>query len=198
MQFDTDLKGYARQNKVPISFDETMEFVIEKINKNGFKQVLEIGTAIGFGSISMATFSDAEHIDTVEIDKEIYEEAVANIVERNLQDKISVFNMDARDYLLHCTKKYDFVYLDGPKGQYINYLPMIVDVLNQNGMIVADNLFFHGMVTGTTVVPASCRAMIKGLHNFVGEITTNPEYDSVIHNMGDGVAEIRINQFLKR
>lgn len=194
IQFDNDLKGYAKVNKVPISFDETMEFVIEQINKNNYQEILEIGTAIGFGSISMASFSNARHIDTVEIDKEIFQEAVDNIKARKLTQQITAYNIDAREYLMNCNKKYDFIYLDGPKGQYINYLPMLVDLLNDNGMIVADNLFFHGMVTGLVEVPASCRAMIKGLHNFVGEITTNPIYNSQIYNIGDGVAVIKINK----
>ena len=194
IHFDNELKGYAKTNKVPISFDETMEFVIEQINKNNYKNILEIGTAIGFGSISMASFTNAEHIDTVEIDKEIFQEAEENIKSRKLNDKITAYNIDARQYLLNCNKKYDFIYLDGPKGQYINYLPMLVYLLADNGMIVADNLFFHGMVTGIIDVPASCRAMIKGLHNFINEITTNPMYDSQIYNIGDGVARIKIKK----
>ncbi len=194
IQFDNELKGYAKANKVPISFDETMEFVIDQINKNNFQNILEVGTAIGFGSISMASFTNAKHIDTVEIDKEIYQEAIDNIKARKLTDKITAYNIDAREYLINCNKKYDFIYLDGPKGQYINYLPMLVELLADGGMIVADNLFFHGMVTGLVEVPASCRAMIKGLHNFVGEITTNPLYNSQILNIGDGVAVIRINK----
>ena len=194
IQFDNDLKGYAKANKVPISFDETMEFVIEQINKNNYQEILEIGTAIGFGSISMASFSNAKHIDTVEIDKEIFQEALDNIKARKLTQQITAYNIDAREYLMKCNKKYDFIYLDGPKGQYINYLPMLADLLNDNGMIVADNLFFHGMVTGLVEVPTSCRAMIKGLHNFVGEITTNPTYKSQIYNIGDGVAVIKLNK----
>lgn len=194
IQFDNDLKGYAKVNKVPISFDETMEFVIEQINKNNYQEILEIGTAIGFGSISMASFSNAKHIDTVEIDKEIFQEALDNIKARKLTQQITAYNMDAREYLMNCNKKYDFIYLDGPKGQYINYLPMLADLLNDNGMIVADNLFFHGMVTGLVEVPTSCRAMIKGLHNFVGEITTNPTYKSQIYNIGDGVTVIKLNK----
>ena len=79
------------------------------------------------------------------------------------------------------------MYLDGPKGQYINYLPLIVKLLNPNGIIFADNLFFHGMVTGEIPVSKGCRAMIKGLKNYINEITTNPIYDSQILEIGDGI-----------
>lgn len=191
MQFDIELKKEAKQNHVPISFDETMEFVVEKINEHDYKNILEIGTAIGFGSISMATFTNCEHIDTIEIDENCFKEAKENIKARGLSDKISVHLIDAKDYLNSSKKKYDFIYLDGPKGQYINYLPKLVEILNHDGMIVADNLFFHGMVTGVTPIPASCRAMIKGLHKFIDEITIENKYSTQILNIGDGVACIR-------
>lgn len=191
VDFDLNLKDYAKINHVPISFDETMEFIIKTINDNGLKTVLEIGTAIGFGSISMASFTCLEHIDTLEIDREIHLEAVNNINARNLSHKITAHNVDAKEYIASCDKKYDFIYLDGPKGQYINYLPDLLRLLNDKGIIIADNVFFHGMVTGKTLVPSSCRSMIKGLHKFVEEITLNPLLDSIIYNIGDGVAVIK-------
>lgn len=191
VDFDLNLKDYAKINHVPISFDETMEFIIKTINDNGLKTVLEIGTAIGFGSISMASFTCLEHIDTLEIDREIHLEAVNNINARNLSHKITAHNVDAKEYIASCDKKYDFIYLDGPKGQYINYLPDLLRLLNDKGIIIADNVFFHGMVTGRTPVPSSCRSMIKGLHKFVEEITLNPLLDSIIYNIGDGVAVIK-------
>ena len=101
--------------------------------------------------------------------------------------------IDAKEYLTLCNKKYDFVYLDGPKGQYINYLPLIEKLLNPNGIIFADNLNFHGMVTGEIPVTKGCRAMIKGLKNYINEITTNSKYESEIYtNIGDGVGITRI------
>lgn len=191
MEFDKSLKEYAHQNDVPISFDETMEFLINTINKFKCKTILEIGTAIGFGSISMAQNSCVEHIDTVELNTETFMIAKQNISSRGLENKINCINMDAKEYIESCTKTYDLIYLDGPKGQYINYLPKLAELLKPNGIIVADNVFFHGMVTGITPVTPGCRSMIKGLHKFVNEILTNSKYDAQILNIGDGVAVIR-------
>ncbi|MBQ8431188.1 MAG: class I SAM-dependent methyltransferase [Clostridia bacterium] len=192
MEFDKELKQDAKLNDVPISFDETMEFLINTINKYNCKDVLEIGTAIGFGSISMASFTNLDHIDTLEINEETSLKAKENIKARNLEDKITVFNIDAKKYLENCNKKYDLVYLDGPKGQYINYLPFIKKLLKNSKIIVADNIFFHGMVLGTVEVTAGCRSMIKGLHKFVDEITTSSDLESQILNIGDGVALIKV------
>jgi predicted O-methyltransferase YrrM len=155
---------------------------------------LEIGTAIGFGCITIAQNSNCEHIDTVEIDMERFEIANQNIKAKGLENKISTNLIDAKEFLLNCNKKYDFVYLDGPKGQYINYLPLITRLLNPNGIIFADNLNFHGMVTGEIPVTKGCRAMIKGLKNYISEVTINPIYVSEIYtNIGDGVGVTKVN-----
>lgn len=191
MQLDNELKIHAKENNVPISFDETIKFVIDTINKENCKSVLEIGTAIGFGSISMAQNTNLDFIDTVEKDEDRYLTALENIKNRNLQHKINCINIDALDYIKNCKKTYDFIYLDGPKGQYVNYLPYLLNLLDGGGIIVADNVFFHGMVTGQTPVTAGCRSMIKGLHNFINEITTNKNLNSQIFNIGDGIALIK-------
>jgi len=186
-----NLKSYAKLNNVPISKDDTIEFIIKTINENNFKHILEIGTAIGFGSINMAKNTNCVHIDTVEIDEETYKLAKENVAQNNVQDKITIHNIDAKEYIANCTKKYDFIYLDGTKGQYINYLEKLLNLIDENGVIIADNIFFHGMVTNEIETPASCRSMIKGLHKFVDFITTNKNLNSHIFNIGDGVALIK-------
>ena len=191
-KFDKEIKQYGLENKVPITKDDTLSFLLETINNHNSKQVLEIGTAIGYGCIAMAENTNCEHIDTLEKDEERFKIANENIRNKNLQEKITTHLCDAKDYLMNCQKKYDFIYLDGPKGQYITYLPYLVKLLNKNGIIFADNLHFHGMVTGEIPVTKGCRAMIKGLKNYITEITTNPIFESEIFDIGDGVGVTRL------
>jgi len=188
MQIDKDIRTYGKENKVPITLDDTLLFLIQTINENKSKEILEIGTAIGFGSISIATNTECEHIDTLEIDEERLNIANNNIKNKNLENKITTHLTDAMEYLKTCKKKYDFIYLDGPKGQYINYLPYLIKILNKGGIIFADNLNFHGMVTGEIEVTKGCRAMIKGLKNYIAEVTYNYLLETQIYtNIGDGV-----------
>lgn len=193
MKIDNEIRKYGKENKVPITLDDTLSFLLETINENKCKEILEIGTAIGFGCIAMAENTNCVHIDTLEKDVERHNIANENIKRKGLGNKITTYLCDAKDFLKTCNKKYDFVYLDGPKGQYINYLPLITKLLNNNGIIFADNLNFHGMVTGEIEVTKGCRAMIKGLKNYIQEITTNPIYDSKIINIGDGVGITKIS-----
>lgn len=193
MQIDKDIREFGKENKVPITLDDTLVFLIQTINENKSKQILEIGTAIGFGCISIAENTDCEHIDTLEKDEERFNIANENIKNKNLQSKISTHLIDAMQYLKTCTKKYDFIYLDGPKGQYINYLPYLINLLNKGGIIFADNLNFHGMVTGEIEVTKGCRAMIKGLKNYIAEVTNNQNLQTEIFtNIGDGVGISRL------
>lgn len=187
MKIDKDIKRYGVENNIPITKDEVLDMIVKMINDNDYKNILEIGTAIGYGSITMANNTNLEHIDTLEIDADRYKIALENIEKTGLDTRIKVYLTDAKDYIVKCDKKYDLIYLDGPKGQYINYLPYLLKILNDNGVIVADNLFFHGMVTGKIPVSKGCRAMIKGLHKYIDEITSSPNLDTKIIEIGDGV-----------
>ena len=187
MKIDKDIKKYGVENNIPITKDEVLDMIVKMINDNDYKNILEIGTAIGYGSITMAKNTNLEHIDTLEIDEDRYKIALENIEKAGLDTRIKVYLTDAKDYIVKCDKKYDLIYLDGPKGQYINYLPYLLKILNDDGVIVADNLFFHGMVTGKIPVSKGCRAMIKGLHKYIDEITSSPNLDTKIIEIGDGV-----------
>lgn len=188
----TALKIYAQKHDIPITKDDTMQFIIDYINQNNVKTILEIGTAIAFGSINMAMCYSVEHITTLEIDTTNYREALQNIAKHNLLNKIDARLIDAKWYLQECDKKFDLIYLDGPKGQYINYLPRLLELLNPNGAIIADNIFFHGMVTGEVVTPSSCRSMVNGLRQYVDEVTHNPKLESHIYQLGDGICVTRL------
>lgn len=185
--FDLEIKQYGQKNNVPITLDDTLTFLIETIKKFNSKQILEIGTAIGYGCINIAKLTDVEHVDTIELNNTRYTMAVENIKKHNLQDKITIYNMDAKDFLNSSDNKYDLIYLDGPKGQYPNYLKDIIRILNDGGIIFADNLHFHGMVNGKTEVSKGCRALVKGLTKYIEIILSDDRLDSRIYDIGDGV-----------
>ena len=190
----TAIKLYAEQNNVPITKDDTMQFIVDYINQNNVQNILEIGTAIAYGTINMAMCDSVKSVTTLEIDTTNYRQALNNIAKYNILDKIDARLIDARLYIDECDKKFDLIYLDGPKGQYINYLPKLLQMLNPNGTIIADNIFFHGMATGEIVTPSSCRSMVNGLRLYVDEVTHNPNLETHIYQMGDGIAVTRLKQ----
>ena len=113
--FNKEIYDYGHKFGVPISLNDTLTFLCDTINKHGCKQVLEIGTAIGYGSISISQNTCAEHIDTLEIDPERIKVAKDFLTKNNVKN-VTIFEGNAINYLKTCTKKYDFVYMDGPRG----------------------------------------------------------------------------------
>ena len=188
----TALKVYAEQNDIPITKEDTMQFIVDYINEHKVERILEIGTAIAYGSINMAMCDSVKRVDTVEISTDNYRQALINIAKYNMMDKIEARLMDAKCFIDECDKKYDLIYLDGPKGQYINYLPRLLELLNPNGVIIADNIFFHGMVTGEIPTPASCRSMVNGLRRYIDEVTHNEKLETHIYQLGDGICVTKI------
>lgn len=188
----TALKLYAEKHDIPITKDDTMQFIIDYINENKVETILEIGTAIAYGSINMAMCDSVKNVTTLEISTDNYREALQNIAKYNLLNKIDAKLIDAKWYIEECDKKFDLIYLDGPKGQYINYLPKLLNMLNPGGAIIADNIFFHGMVNGEIVTPASCRSMVNGLRQYVDEVTHNEKLISHIYQLGDGICVTKL------
>ena len=105
----TAIKLYAEKNNVPITKDDTMEFIVDYINQNKVKTILEIGTAIAYGSINMALCNSVKSITTLEIDTTNYHEALSNIAKFNLLDKIDAKLIDAKLYIDECDKKFDLI-----------------------------------------------------------------------------------------
>ena len=138
------LKHYAKENDIPIIIDEGLEFLLNTIKEYNAKDILEVGSAIGFSSIQMATSDKDIKIVTIEKDIKRYHLALKNIKEKDLSERIKVINLDANDY--KSDKVFDLIFLDGPKSQYGNMLNHLYDNLKEGGVVVVDNLGFHGLV----------------------------------------------------
>lgn len=182
-----DIKKIGKDLHLPITLDETLEFLIDTIKKNNAKNILEIGSAVGYSAIAMAECG-VKHIDTVEIDTERAKTAKENVKIENYDNIINVINADAKNFLDECTNKYDFVYLDGPKGQYVNYLDKLIECTKIGGIIFADNVLFKGMVRGSMPVAHGVKAMIKNLRLYLDKIENHPKLKTEIFEIGDGVS----------
>ena len=192
MADNTDLlqqiNNYGRANNVPIILDASLPLLCSKIREQGAKRILEIGTAIGYSAIAMASECQVEHITTLELDPKRFAIAQQNIAKSNLNGIIEAINIDAMQYLKSCNNKFDFIFLDGPKGQYIHYLPHLKRILNDGGQIFADNVYFKGMVNGKIPVSKGVKTMINNLRAYLTAVTTDPELKTTVLDTGDGVA----------
>ena len=140
----SEIKDYAKENNVPIMQDEGIDFICNYIKENNIKSVLEIGSAIGYSAIRFASINKDIKVTTIEKDNSRYKLAVSNINDIGLNDQIIIYNDDA--LCIDISDKYDLIFIDAAKSQYIKFFEKYKNNLNNSGVIVSDNLSFHGMV----------------------------------------------------
>ena len=186
----SSLKDYASENSVPIMFDEGIEFIVNYIKENDVRFILEIGTAIGYSAIKFAQINPEIRIFTIEYDIERYQKAVENITKLNLDDQITVFLGDALKF--DFTEKFDLIFIDGAKSQYINFFEKYKNNLSENGVFISDNLFFHGMVEDISLTQNySTIKLIRKLKRYIDFLKSNTEFQTEFYQLGDGVAVSR-------
>lgn len=181
------LEDYASKNNIPIIQAEGLEFIISKIKKHNIKNILEIGSAIGYSAIMMALIREDIKVTTVERDKDRYNEAIKNIKNFDLEDRITIYNVDAFDY--NDNNKYDLIFIDAAKGQYIKFFEKFKFNLNDKGMIVTDNLKFHGMVGHTDKIKnRNTKQLVKKIEKYIEFLQNNEEYKTEFYDIGDGIS----------
>ena len=186
----SSLKDYASENSVPIMFDEGIEFIVNYIKENDVRFILEIGTAIGYSAIKFAQINPEIRIFTIEYDIERYQKAIENITKLNLDDQITVFLGDALKF--DFTEKFDLIFIDGAKSQYINFFEKYKNNLLENGVFISDNLFFHGMVEDISLTQNySTIKLIRKLKRYIDFLKANTEFQTEFYQLGDGVAVSR-------
>ena len=187
------LENFARQNHIPVLLDDSALFLSEFVREKQFKNILEIGTAIGYSGSIMLLESKKANLTTIELKKESFDLAINTFNTLGVGNRVMQLLGDAYEHILilHEQKqKYDLIFLDGPKGQYLRYYPYLLDMLADGGCLLADNVLLKGMVRKEGVIPHKKRAMVTKLKQFVKEIETRQDLNTTIHEIGDGIAEI--------
>lgn len=182
------IKRYALENKVPIMVDDSIDFIISKINQKRIKKVLEIGTAIGYSAIMMALSSPNVTVTSIEKDKDRYLEAVKNIKKFNLEDRITLIYNDALEVTLK--EKYDLILIDAAKSKNLDFFNKFEKNLEPNGIIITDNLSFHGYVEQdpSQIKNRNIRALVRKIRNYIEFLENNIKYKTSFYEIGDGLS----------
>ena len=170
----------------PILKEDSLSFLARLCESFMPKRVLEIGTYIGF-SASVMLSSCACSLVTVEKNEENASLAKANLAPYG--DRAKVVCADAGEFIKR-TKlpKFDLIFLDGPKGQYLNYLPYLKKLLNHGGVLVADNVYFHGLVNGKEIVKHKLRTLVVNLRKFLDALKNDSDFETTVYDIGDGLS----------
>ena len=188
------LEQDALSRNIPVMQKEGIDFLIQKLNEIHAKSCLEIGSAIGYSSMMMATFVEGLHIDTIELNEERYQEAVCNIHERQLEHMISIYNDDALTFDKQKLKyyPYDCLFIDAAKAQYQKFFEKYVDLVKDDGIIIVDNLDFHGMIFDIDHIKnRNTKQLVKKIKRFKDWIFNHEDYDVTYYQVGDGICVIQ-------
>lgn len=181
------LREYALKNSVPIMQEDGIEFLCQYIKENKVKKILEIGSAIGYSAICMANVDKSIKITTIERDENRYNEALCNIEKYGVKEQIDIIFGDAIE--VDVNGKYDLIFIDAAKAQYIKFSEKFKNNLDKNGVIVSDNLEFHGMVLkDTDTMTRGLRGIVKKLRNYITFLEENEEFETTFYSIGDGIS----------
>ena len=182
-----EMEKYAEEKSVPIMQKRSMTFLCKFIEKNKIKKILEIGSAIGYSAINMALVDEEIEVVSIERDQDKYIEAIKNIKKCNLDKRISLILGDALD--LQLEGKYDMIFIDAAKGQYLNFFNKYKDNLVDDGFIVSDNIEFHGHVENYDKIQnRNLRQLVGKLIKYIDFLKNNDEYETKFYKVGDGLA----------
>lgn len=182
------LKKKALENHVPIIMDDTLDVIKEYFVKKRPYAILEIGTAVGYSAICFSEYLEENgFIDTIERDENRIIEAKQNIKEMKLEEKIHILEGDAVEILPKLDKKYDAIFIDAAKGKYPFFLEQALRMLNENGVIFADNILYKGYVM-SDYNKHKQRTAVNHLRQYIKETRENPELETEILEVGDGLA----------
>lgn len=183
-----EMERYAEANNVPIIESDSIDFIKKYIKLNDVKKILEIGTAIGYSAIQMASASDEVEITTIERDEKNYREAVKNVNACGLDRRIEIVFNDALDVNL-AGFKYDLIFIDAAKGQYIKFFEKFENYLTPSGIIITDNLKFHGLVENKDSIESkNVLGLVNKIEKYIDFLNENEEFVTKFYDIGDGIS----------
>ena len=186
------VKQKALQNHIPIIMDETLEVMERYLKEINPRRILEIGTAVGYSAMCFTEFlGENGKIDTIEREADRVKEARENIKKVGVAEKINIYEGDAVEILPTLNDKYDAVFIDAAKGKYPFFLKEALRLINLNGIIFADNILYKGYVM-SDYNKHKQRTAVRNLREYIKEVSENPNLETEILEVGDGLAISKI------
>lgn len=185
-----EIEQEARREAVPIVRPETKELLkVLELQKRP-RTILEVGTAVGFSAIYMSQYmAEDGHITTIENYPPRIEKAKENFERVGVNDRITLLEGDASELLKTLQGPYDMIFMDAAKGQYIHFLPEVIRLLAENGLLISDNVLQDGDVLESHyAVTKRNRTIHSRMREYLYAIKHHPKLETAIVPIGDGVA----------
>ncbi len=184
-----ELERIAIKDEVPIIRKDTQALLKFLMAQARPVNILEVGCAVGFSALLMAEYSGADtRITTIEKYEKRIPVARANFDKYDKNKKITLLEGDALEILKTLPQGYDFIFMDAAKGQYINFLPDCLRILNKGGLLVSDNVLQDGdVIESRFAVTRRDRTIHARMREYLYELKHNDALNTVILTVGDGM-----------
>ena len=183
------IKEVALRNNVPIIQDASLNYINNIIKEKKVKKILEVGTAVGYSSLCFSMNDSVVCIDTIERNLEMFNEAISNIKKCNKEDTINVHFGDALEVeISNFSSDYDLLFIDAAKAQSRKFFERFSPLLKPNGIIIVDNILFHGVSINDENISRNLRSLVRKINEFVKWLKENDEYVTTFFEEGDGLA----------
>lgn len=191
MSLQDEMKEYAMDHAVPVMMDEGQEFLISKIKQHKCKSFLEIGTAIAKTSIMVASLDKDMRVVTIERNPDMIEQAKINIDKADCSDRIHLIEGDALE-VENPQGPFDCIFIDAAKAQYIRFFEKYCPLLSDNGIIITDNMEFHGLVKHPeNTKNRNTRQLVLKIQKYHDYLEQLADYQTEFYSIGDGIALTR-------
>ncbi len=182
----------ALKQNIPVMQKEGIDFICQTLNDHHMTSLLEIGSAIGYSALSFVSHVDNLIVESIEIDEGRYNEAMINVEKYQYEDRIYLHLGDALTFEGLVLNEYDCLFIDAAKAQYQKFFERYVPYLKEDGIVVVDNLDFHGMIYDIEHIKnRNTRQLVRKIKRFKDWIFAQEEYDTTYYPIGDGIVVIK-------
>ena len=183
-----EIKNYADMNNVPIMADSGMRYLMNYVDKHSVRNILEIGTAIGYSAIMLCSVHPDVVVTTIERDEKRYLEAIKNIKKMKLEERIHLIYKDAFD--VSFDEQFDLIFIDAAKAQNQRLFERFERNLAPEGTIITDNMNFHGLVEKNLeeIKSRDLRQLVRKVKDYHTFLENHYAYETEFLDVGDGIA----------
>lgn len=181
-----NLRDAYRAQGVPVILDESLNVLIQCVSLKDPKEILEIGTATGCSGVAMLGACGGK-LTTLETESDVYLSARDNFRRFGVEDRVTQYYGDAGEIIESLDKTFDFIFLDGPKAHYLEYLPRLKNMLAPGGVLLADNVLFRGYVDPANKFPRRFITIVKRMRKFLAAVSGDPDFVTSVLEVGDGI-----------